>query len=202
MNAWTASTDSHCCPHSNGSECVHTVHSNSHKIPCSFHKHTQPYSLISIFWYVSVISAWLYPGDHSHLLQLRNDVMGSGILWEQKGGCGNGASSGFPCEGSVKRESPCFLSARGWSALGLLRISSGFRPSCSSDVKWRGGNMIKSSHRVTLKQSSLEKRLAKPQKAVIKKTYTSYFPILKLWTISSGREGCFSAGNGKNSHDS
>lgn len=33
----------------------------------------------------------------------------------------------------------------GGLALGLLRISSGFRPSRSSDIKWRGGNMIKSS---------------------------------------------------------
>lgn len=53
-----------------------------------------------------------------------------------------------PCQAGVPR----LLSVRGWSGLGLLRISSSFRASLSTDIKWWGGNVIKPALDLIVKQ--------------------------------------------------
>ncbi len=79
------------------------------------------------------------------LLQLKNDVMVQVFFENRRVAVETEPAQVFRVRALSKQESPCFLSARGWSGLGLLRISSGFRLSRSSNVKWRVGNMIKSS---------------------------------------------------------
>lgn len=106
---------------------------------------------------------------------------------------------------SVERESPLlFLCV--WVV--LLLVSSGYRlvsdppapPTLSGEEgTWLSPVWVLSCNAKTVLAG---KMLGETAKSCVKKTYTSYFPILKLWTISSGREDCFSAGICKNSHDS
>lgn len=105
---------------------------------------------------------------------------------------------------SVERESPLlFLCV--WVV--LLLVSSGYRlvsdppapPTLSGEEgTWLSPVWVLSCNAKTVLAG---KMLGETAKSCVKKTYTSYFPILKLWTISSGREDCFSAGICKNSHE-
>lgn len=91
---------------------------------------------------------------------------------------------------------------------GLVWVSSGYRlvsdPPAPLTLSGEEGTWLSPVWVLSCNAKTVlaGKMLGETAKICVKKTYTSYFPIVKLWTISSGREDCFSAGICKNSHDS
>lgn len=140
-----------------------------------------PHSLISNFWYVSVISAWLYPRVHRHLFAgsygSRMMSLAQVFFENRRAAVETEPAQVFSCKGPVKRESP----ARSLRVGGPVWVSSGYRlvsePPSPPTLSGEEGTWL-SPVCILWWNSLAGKTLGKPQRLCLTKTHILFFKAL------------------------